>query len=413
MKKLTSFSFLAYGLFGLPLALVALPIYVYVPQFYAERFGLSLTLIGAALLAARIFDAFIDPLIGLWIDHTRNNHGYGRFILIALPLLALGFVALFHPPALSGGQALAWFLCTLLLVYAGFSLATIAHQSWGAALTQALSERSRLTATREAFGLLGVIMAASLTGWLGFGWLSGIFIFTLIVSAVILLTRAPKPVNSLITHSGFSAMLEPFRNRRFRWLFAVFIVSGIAAAIPATLFLFFVKDQLQLGQYAGLFLVLYFVAAACSMPLWVALARRFGEARSWLIGMLLSAAAFIWAYGLSAGEALPFGVICVLSGLTLGADLALPPALLAAIIGCAGHSGQREGAYFGAWNWATKMNLALAAGIALPLLELLGYVPGTVNNDGTQALSVGYALLPCLLKLSAAGLLLRAPLRDV
>ncbi|NMM36243.1 MAG: MFS transporter [Glaciimonas sp.] len=418
MKKLTSFSYLSYGLFGLPLALVALPIYVYVPQFYAERFGLSLTLIGATLLAARIFDAFIDPLIGLWIDRSRNDHGYGRFILIALPLLALGFVALFHPPALalSVRQALAWFLCTLLLVYAGFSLAMIAHQSWGAALTQALSERSRLTATREAFGLLGVILAASLTGWLGFDWLSGIFIFTLIVSAAILLCLAPKPVNSLhpvATHSGFSAMLEPFRNRRFRWLFAVFIVSGIAAAIPATLFLFFTKDQLQLAQYAGQFLVLYFVAAACSMPLWVVLARRFGEARSWLIGMLLSAAAFIWAYGLSAGDALPFGIICVLSGLTLGADLALPPALLAAIIGQAGYSGQREGAYFGVWNWATKMNLALAAGIALPLLELLGYVPGTFNNDGTQALSVGYALLPCLLKLAAAGLLLRAPLRDV
>lgn len=415
-SRLSAFSFVAYGLFGLPLALVALPIYVYVPQFYEERFGLSLTLIGAALLAARIFDAFIDPLIGLWIDRTRNDHGYGRFILIALPLLTLGFVALFHPPALSGRQALAWFLCTLLLVYAGFSLAMIAHQSWGAALTQALSERSRLTATREAFGLLGVILAASLTGWLGFDWLSGIFIFTLIVSAAILLGLAPKPVYSLYstaTHSGFSAMLEPFRNRRFRWLFAVFIVSGIAAAIPATLFLFFVKDQLQLAQYAGLFLVLYFVAAACSMPLWAVLARRFGEARSWLIGMLLSAAAFIWAYGLSAGDALPFGLICVLSGLTLGADLALPPALLAAIIGRAGHSGQREGAYFGVWNWATKMNLALAAGIALPLLELLGYVPGTINNDGTQALSVGYALLPCLLKLAAAGLLLRAPLRDV
>ncbi|MEO8169231.1 MAG: MFS transporter [Oxalobacteraceae bacterium] len=413
MAKLSALSLLAYGLFGLPLALVALPIYVYVPQFYAERFGLSLTLIGAALLAARMFDAFIDPLIGLWIDRAKNNQGYRRFILISLPLLALGFVALFHPPSLTGELGLAWFLCTLLLVYAGFSLAMIAHQSWGAALTQALSERSRLTATREACGLLGVIIAASLTGWLGFDWLSGIFMFTLIFSAAILLTTAPRPMHTAAIHSGFSAMLEPFCNRRFRWLFAVFIVNGIAAAIPATLFLFFAKDQLQLAQYAGLFLVLYFIAAACSMPLWVTLAKRFGEARAWLIAMLLAVAAFIWAYGLSAGAAVPFGVICVLSGFALGADLALPPALLAAVIGRAGHSGQREGAYFGAWNWATKMNLALAAGISLPLLEQLGYVPGTVNNNGTQALSAAYALLPCGLKLAAAGLLLRAPLHDV
>lgn len=413
MAKLTSSSFLAYGLFGLPLALVALPIYVYVPQFYAERFGLSLTLIGAALLAARVFDAFIDPLIGLWIDRTKSRAGYGGFILISLPLLSLGFLALFHPPALLHDAALLWFLGTLLLVYVGFSLASIAHQSWGAALTQELAERSRLTATREACGLIGVVLAASLTGLLGFDWLIAIFVVTLSISAAILIKLAPQPPISVALHAGWSAMVEPFHNRRFRWLFSVLIVNGIAASIPATLFLFFAKDQLQLAQYAGLFLVLYFVAAACSMPLWVALAKRHGEARIWLIAMLLSAAAFIWAYGLSSGAAIPFAVICVMSGLTLGADLALPPALLAAVIGRAGHSGQREGAYFGAWSWATKMNLALAAGISLPLLEQLGYVSGTVTGAGTHALSVAYALLPCLLKLVAASILWRAPLHDV
>ena len=316
MARLSTLSLFAYGLFGLPLALVALPIYVYVPQFYAERFSLSLTMIGTALLAARVFDACIDPLIGLWIDRTKNDRGYARFILIALPLLIVGFFALFHPPVLSSGPALAWFMCTLLLVYAGFSLAAIAHQSWGAALTQALSERSRLTATREACGLVGVILAASVTGWLGLDWLSGIFIFTLLACAAILLQVAPRPVRAAALHGSFSSMLEPFRNRRFRWLFAVLMVNGIAASIPATLFLFFAKDQLQLAQYAGLFLVLYFAAAACSMPLWVALATRFGEARAWLLAMLLAASAFIWAYGLPAGAALPFGVICLLSGRT-------------------------------------------------------------------------------------------------
>ncbi|MGZ3158051.1 MAG: MFS transporter, partial [Burkholderiaceae bacterium] len=205
----------------------------------------------------------------------------------------------------------------------------------------------------------------------------------------------------------------PFRNRRFCWLFVVLLVNGIAASIPATLFLFFVKDQLHLASYAGLFLALYFIAAAASMPLWVTLAQHFGEARAWLVAMVLSALVFIWAYGVASGAGLMFGAICILSGLTLGADLALPPALLAGVIASVGHSGQREGAYFGAWSWATKMNLALAAGISLPLLEWLGYVPGTVNASGTHALVVGYALLPCLLKLIAATILWCAPLRDL
>lgn len=413
MKTLSYPALFSYGLFGLPLALVALPIYVYVPQFYAGRFGLSLTLIGAALLVARILDAFIDPAIGLWIDRQRSHTGYRRVILLALPLLAVGFIALFHPPQVVGTHPFIWFLCSLMVVYLGFSLATIAYQSWGASLTQARSQRSRVTAVREACGLFGVVIAAALPGIVDPGWLSLVFIVSLLTAASVLLLHAPLPALAQTGNAETGSLLQPLRNARFRWLFAVFMLNGIAAAIPATLFLFFANDRLGLPQYAGLFLVLYFIAAALSMPLWVALAKRHGEQRAWLISMLLSIAVFVWAYFLGSGAITGFALICVFSGFSLGADLALPPALLAAVIGEAGDMGTREGAYFGIWSWATKMNLALAAGISLPLLELLGYLPGTTEVQGLHALAIGYALLPCLLKSIAALLLWRAPLNTL
>ncbi len=404
----------AYGLFGLPLALVALPIYVYVPQFYAEHFGMSLGAIGSALLAARMFDAFIDPAFGLWIDRSKARRGYSYFICLSLAPLAAGFIALFHPPGAARLHPFAWFLASLLVVYGGFSMATIAHQSWAAALTQVRGERAGLTGVREACGLVGVVIAAALPSVAGIGWLSAVFVGSLLIGAALLLLRAPRaPVSAAPGAAGLAALRAPFRNGRFRWLFAVFAVNGIASAIPATLFLFFAKDRLQLGQYAGLFLVLYFAAAAASLPLWVGLSKRHGEARTWLASMLLAVASFVWVYFLPAGAATGFGAVCVLSGVALGADLALPPALLAGVIAHAGHSGSREGAYFGAWSWATKMNLALAAGIALPLLQKLGYVPGTADAAGNHALRIGYALLPCCLKLLAALLLWRAPLKDL
>jgi len=56
---------------------------------------------------------------------------------------------------------------------------------------------------------------------------------------------------------------------------------------------------------------------------------------------------------------------------------------------------------------AAKLNLALAAGLALPLLEWLGYQPGAANASGLQALSLAYAVLPCAIKsLAALGLYL-------
>ncbi|QYF94394.1 MFS transporter [Massilia sp. PAMC28688] len=401
---------LSYGALGLPLAMVALPIYVYLPQFYAERAGLSLALIGAVLLTARVAAAFIDPLLGAWI--ARGKGAYARYIALSLAPLLLGFAALFHPPALGQAGALAWFLATLMLVYLGFGIATIAHQSWGAALTQDVRERSRVTGVREACGLAGVVLVAAVTGLAGYSAMTMLFGAALAVGAALLLARAPRPALALdVPVAGWRAMAAPFAQARFRSLFAVLVMNGVASAIPATLFLFFVADHLGLASMSGLFLIIYFGAAAVSIPGWVALAVRHGEARAWAGGMLLACAVFIWAFVLPPGAALAFGAICVLSGLAVGADLALPPALLAGVIAKAGHAGAREAAYFGIWNWGVQITLALAAGIALPLLEWLGFVPGT--GAGTGALVAAYALLPCTLKLAAAALLWRAPLRDL
>ncbi|MES2756447.1 MAG: MFS transporter [Pseudomonadota bacterium] len=400
---------LYYGLFGLPLAMVALPIYVYLPQFYAVRAGLPLALVGAALLAARIAAAFIDPLLGWWIE--RGGGAYARHVALALPLLLAGFLGLFHPPAMGAGATLAWFGATLMLVYLGFSLATIAHQSWGAALSHAPAERARVTGVREACGLAGVVLAAAITAATGYDGLSAAFAVALALGGALLLAKADRPAaTACAAPLHWRALAMPFRQPRFRALFAVLLVNGVASAIPATLFLFFAADRLRLADLAGPFLIVYFCAAALSMPLWIALARRFGEARSWAGAMLASALVFVWAFGLAPGAALGFGAICLMSGVALGADLALPPALLAGVIAKAGHGASREAAYFGVWNWGVQLTLALAAGIALPLLGWFGYVPGEQGAVG--ALAGAYALLPCALKLTAAAMLWRAPLRD-
>jgi len=404
---------MSYGLFGLPLALLALPIYVYVPQFYATHFAMSLALIGSTLLIARVLDAFFDPMFGMWIDKQRGTKGYSRVITVAIPLMIVGFVALFHPPQNISAQPFFWFLGSLIMVYLGFSLASIAYQSWGASLDQSKSHRTSITSARETCGLIGVIIAAALPAFTDISALSFVFVLTLLISAYFLFCLAPRPELSNGAGFALSGLIRPLRNSCFRWLIAVFTLNGIAAAIPATLFLFFTNDRLLLQQYAGLFLIVYFLAAALFMPLWVVIAKIHGEKKSWMIAMVLATFTFIWAYFLGAGESTGYAVICILSGAALGADLALPPALLAAVISQAGHIGKYSGTYFGIWNWATKLNLALAAGIALPLLQWMGYQSGSHDEVGLHGLAVGYALLPCALKLCALILLWRAPLNHV
>ncbi|MFZ6871315.1 MFS transporter [Undibacterium sp. Di27W] len=413
MPRLSLSQLLSYALFGFPLAMVALPIYVYVPQFYADRLGMSLSAIGTALLLTRIMDAFIDPFIGAVIDRRPQSRTYAPYIVLALPLLIIGFIGLFHPPHLSGNPAFAWFFVTLVVVYAGFSLASIAYQSWGAALTQEPGQRVRLTSVREACGLAGVITTAIIIQFGNVTILSGILSFSLLITALLLIRRTSRKSGvTEVDHVPLS-LRHLFANHSFKALFLVFVVNGIAAAIPATLFLFFTKDRLHLAHLSGVLLLIYFLAAALSMSFWTHLAQRKGEVKAWLFAMLLSVLSFVGVLALDAGDAWAFAMICIFSGISLGADLALPPALLAGVIHAAGHSEKNEASYFGVWNWASKMNLAVAAGLALPALEYLGYVPGVASPKGLQALTLAYAALPCILKLLAAALLWKAKLEKI
>jgi Na+/melibiose symporter-like transporter len=201
-------------------------------------------------------------------------------------------------------------------------------------------------------------------------------------------------------------MTQPWRHPGFRRLLLVFVLNGIASAIPATLMLFFVEDRLQLPPtMQSQFLGAYFFAAAISLPLWLACISRFGLRISWLAGMWLTVGVFIWALGLGAGDEIAYTVVCLLSGLALGADLIAPGALLNGLLQHSEQDTAHSGAFFGWWQVATKLNLALAAGISLPLLQWLGYSAGSRDAPALLALSWAYALVPCLLKL-LAGLLL-------
>ena len=408
---------LAYGALGLPLAFAALPLYVHVPRLYAEGLGLSLAVVGGILLAARIFDAVTDPLIGWANDRLPCRR---LWIGVALPVLALGMAALLIPPQ---GAGAAWLFGSLVVVSLAYSVAMIAYGAWGAEAATTAGSRTRFVASREGFALAGVILAAALPGLLGtaggeahaLSRMVWVFLPLLLGCGLWTLARAPvarqpgRPVSR--PWSGLRAAL---RDVAFSRLLAVFAVNGIAAAIPSATVLFFVADVLDASHLAGGFLVLYFAAAGAGLPLWVRLSRWIGKLRAWLTGMVLAVLVFAWAGTLGSGDVLAYAVICVLSGIALGADLSLPPSLVADLIARSGRHGAgtpgqalHAGACFGWWSFVTKANLALAAGVSLPLLAVLGYAPGAVDAGSGAVLAAVYGFVPVGFKLVAVMLLWR------
>lgn len=410
-QRLPPAGLVAYGAFGMPLAMAALPLYVHLPRFYGETLGVNLAALGVLLLVLRLADGVIDPLLGAWSDRIGARRAIVGW---TAPVLAVGMVALFAPPVRSEAALLLWLGGALVVVYLAFSIATINHGAWGAELSRSSTERTRITAVREALALCGVVIASVAPTLLAGeeGDASGLQRFTWLFAAVawaclVLLRLAPLPTTKPHTarRAVFADSVRSLRDARFRRLLAVFMANGIASAIPATLVLFFIADVLRAESAQGWFLALYFIAGAAGMPVWVALASRAGKAVAWAVSMIVAIGAFVWAYTLGAGDVVAFAWICGLSGAALGADLALPPSLLADLIDRP-DARAGAGAYFGLWTLATKLNLALAAGIALPALTVLGYGPGSTDGGALRSLALVYALVPCALKLVAFALVL-------
>ncbi len=400
---------LAYGMLGAPLAMAALPVYIYAPKLYGDEFGLGLALTGVILLGSRMVDTLQDPWLGRLADFMqRRPGGWPMLAAIAAACLGLAYGALFNPPVHDNRLLPIWFAVALILVYTAHSALNITYLAWGARASEDSDERTRIVAFREGFALAGVVLASLLpmlfANWLDaeWRWLVYSFVFAglLMLAVWVLLRYTPVP---LPTHSSPQGLLQPLRNKPFRRLATLFLLNGLAVAIAGTLSLFYIADVLQLEPYSGVFLAIYFVSGACSLPLWLSLSRRLGKVLTWAIGTIAAVAGFFWAIQLGAGDIVPYVIICLLSGAALGADLALPAAIAADIIPQRDRG--RSASYFGIWSLINKAVLALAAGLGLPLLAGLGYQPG--GEAGLTELAVFYAGIPCVIKLLSAALLIR------
>jgi glycoside/pentoside/hexuronide:cation symporter, GPH family len=419
-----------YALPALPLAILALPFYVVVPAFYAQVVGLPIATVGQALLLVRIVDALSDPLAGALADRWRPRFGRRRlWVLVAAPLVALAAARVLLAPARADAAYLALWGSLLSVAW---TACLVPYMAWGAELSRSYGGRTRVAAFRESLTVAGTLIALAAPAALprlGFdGQQAVLAAFAVAIgaglplAALIAVAWVPEPVQRggpglaarrLSPGEGLRHMLA---NRPFLRLLAAFFVNGFANGLPATLFLFFVGDRLAAPAAAGPLLVLYFVCGVAGVPIWFTLARRMSKHRAWALGMVLAASAFSAAAFLGPGDVAPFASICVVTGLALGADVVLPASIQADVIDIdtAACGEERAGLYLAVWALATKLALAVAVGLAFPLLGLFGFDPanGLSTGEGLAALAFLYGGLPVLLKFGAIALMWRFPLDE-
>lgn len=407
---------LLYALPAFALAMPTIPLYVYLPTFYADGLGLGLAATGAALLVARIFDVVTDPLIGIGSDRLRLPWGRRKpWVAVGAIIAAIALVRLFDPPAeVSAAYLGLW----AVILFTGWTLVSVPYNAWGAELSADYHERSRITGAREAAMIGGVVAAGSAPAvavLLGANEAAGIAAVAWLAIAVglpaiaLLLRYVPEPQRSLAASPPLARLGGDWRallkNRPFVRLLTGWFVNGLANGLPSVLFPLYLEYGLQAGPVArGTLIMAYFVAGITAIPLWVWLSRRHGKHRVWCWAMLMACAAFVWVPFLQPGDVGLFLIVCLITGFALGADLALPPAMQADVIDLDTlRTGQRRaGLFFALWSMSTKLALAAAVGVAFPALAWFGFEPAPGNAPGAiMALAVIYAVVPTVLKLAA------------
>ena len=401
---------------------LGLPLIAMLPPMYAEL-GISLTVVGTVFMAARFFDVFTDPLFGVLGDRVRSRWGRRRpAIVVGVPVLIIGAYFVFIPPQPVSETNL---LVALLVMYAGWTLLTLAHTAWASELSTNYDQRSRIMGAMQVCGLAGAVVVLLIPAGVdmiyaepsmalrsqAMGWM--IFISLPILFTVALLSvREPviKPTPKLAWREGLGSIVA---NRALRRLLLADLLMGVQGGINGSVHFFFVINVLLLPQAASLTLVLIFLTGFACVPLFVKLSTKFGKHRTLCFGALQSSVATAMFFVVPSGSYWWVFFLFMLVGVNFGAKDFLMRSMMADVIDQdrVNVGAERSALYYSMLTLTAKVGAALAVGIIYPLLDWVGFDASGTNDQATlDGVRLVVAATPTLVTLAVAVIMWNFPL---
>jgi Na+/melibiose symporter-like transporter len=416
-----------YALPSIPLGFLTLPVYYFLPPFYATSLHVDLAAIGGFLLASRGLDFILDPMVGKWSDATPSRYGRRKiWMLLGTPVLMIGAYLLFLPPVAPNG----WYLLVAsFIIYAGGSIMGLPYSAWGTEIAESYHGRSRMAGFRTFFGVVGGLLAAgvsSMTGLFGhpgvnrfsmgiFGWLI-IILTPLTVLLAVAMIKEPPVVKRQAETPWVRSMGEIFANRPFRVLCGAFILFSLGGSIASATMVFYMIDYLKQPGVVGPTFLLLPICLIAAVPAWLWVSRRIGKHRAVSWSLFAAIAIFaVWTPFLKAGDGWWYVVMIGVLGAVSSGFQTLPTGIIGDVIDydTLKHGLPRGGIYWGVWSFAQKIAPALGIGITLPALKLMGFHPGHANSHGALiALRDTYCFGVIPFLLAGGVLLLGFPIDD-
>jgi GPH family glycoside/pentoside/hexuronide:cation symporter len=443
---------LAYGIGAIAYGIKDNGFATFLLLFYNQVIGLPPGTVGLVIAIALLFDAFIDPLLGLISDRTNTRLGRRHPWLYASAIpIAISWFFLWHPPVgMSEPLLIVWLLATAVATRAAISSNEVPSYALAPEMTQDYHERTSVFAYRYVFGWLGglaFLMLAfgfflkpphgaqtgplAMVGYGNYGtWGAVIMVVTVIVSALGTQRFALRRKATPVPHYGVRDMLRGLRqtlaNRGFLILMAsgmvAYTAQGISFSLSNYLLGFF--WQLKPAQFLYYSMIL-FLGVIVSSLIAAPLSRRLGKrtAAAWcaFLGCSLQTLPYwlrlIGVYPLPGDPlAVPLFFSTVLFNSAFGvASFIIVASMMSDVVeDSEENTGRREeGLFFAGALFMQKCSGGLgilATGIVLGIAQFPAKaVPGTVAQPVLNNLALLYASLYLALGCVTALLLMRFP----
>ena len=253
--KLAAREKVSYGLGAVGKDMVYMLSASYILYYYQDILGVSAIAMGIILMAARVFDAFNDPVMGVLVAKTKTKWGKFRpWLLIGTILNAFVLYFMFAaPPALNGSGLVAYAAATYIIWGVTYTMMDIPYWSMIPAFTEGGKEREGLTTLARSCAGVGSAVITIITmkcvyllgqgdERLGFRWfaliVAVIFVLFILCTCLNIKEKSTVDVDSPSVGQMFKALIQ---NDQAMAVVITIVLINCAIYITSNLVIYFFK----------------------------------------------------------------------------------------------------------------------------------------------------------------------------
>lgn len=253
--KLTAREKVAYGLGAVGKDMVYMLSASYILYYYQDILGVSAFAMGIILMAARVFDAFNDPIMGVIVAKTKTKWGKFRpWLMIGTVLNAIVLYIMFAaPPALDGSGLVAYAAITYILWGVTYTMMDIPFWSMIPAFTEGGKEREGLSTMARSCAGVGSAIVTIITmkcvymlgqgdERTGFQWFALIvavlFVIFITITCISIKEKSTVDVDSPSVSQMFKALIQ---NDQAMAVVITIVLVNCSIYITSNLVIYFFK----------------------------------------------------------------------------------------------------------------------------------------------------------------------------